>query len=80
VLVVDRLPFGEVSDFVPNQHVYHDHSLSVTLSYRFNRTSQSRLKYCTARSCFSTAARRVLNVPRFLRFPVFGFFFPEYNR
>ena len=30
-----------------------------------------RLKYWTARSCFSAAAR-VSNVPRFLRFPVFG--------
>src|SRR3954467_14306932 len=38
-----------------------------------------RLKNCTARSCFSAAAR-VLNVPRFRRFPVFGFFFFEYNR
>ena len=26
------------------------------------------------------AAARVLNVPRFLRFPVFGFFFREYKR
>ena len=40
---------------------------------------QWRLKYCTALSCFF-AAPRVLNVPRFLRFPVFGFFFLEYNR
>lgn len=39
----------------------------------------ARLKYCTAFSCFFAAAR-VLNVPRFLRFPVFGFFFREYNR
>ena len=30
-----------------------------------------RLKYCTARSCFSAAAR-VSNVPRFLRLPVFA--------
>src|SRR5262249_51400334 len=37
-----------------------------------------RLKYLTARSCFS-AADRVLNVPRFLRFPVFGSFFCEYS-
>src|SRR6516165_5855545 len=32
---------------------------------------QWRLKYCTARSCFSAAAR-VLNVPRLRRRPVFG--------
>jgi hypothetical protein len=35
-----------------------------------------RLKNCTARSCFSTAFLDV-NVPRFLRLPVFGFFFLE---
>jgi len=40
---------------------------------------QCRLKYCTARSCFS-AALRDLNVPRFLRRPVRGFFLREYNR
>src|SRR5205823_11197332 len=40
---------------------------------------QWRLKYCTAFSCFFAAAR-VLNVPRFRRFPVFGFFFREYKR
>src|SRR5262245_1172776 len=33
---------------------------------------QWRLKYCTARSCFSAAAR-VLKVPRLRRRPVFGF-------
>lgn len=38
-----------------------------------------RLKNCTARSCFSAAARD-LKVPRFLRLPVFGSFFREYNR
>jgi hypothetical protein len=43
------------------------------------QTNHARLKYCTAFSCFFAAAR-VLNVPRFLRFPVFGFFFREYNR
>lgn len=37
------------------------------------------LKYWTARSCFSAAAR-VLNVPRFFRFPVLESFFFEYNR
>jgi hypothetical protein len=36
------------------------------------------LKYCTARSCFFAAAS-VLNVPRFLRLFVFGFFFLEYS-
>jgi hypothetical protein len=42
-----------------------------------NRTAQcARLKNCTARSCFS-AASRVLNVPRFLRFPVAASFFLE---
>ena len=40
---------------------------------------QRRLKYCTAFSCFF-AADRVLNVPRFLLLPVFGFFFREYKR
>src|SRR5216684_6646240 len=39
----------------------------------------ARLKYCTARSCFSAAAREE-NVPRFLRFPVRGSFFLEYRR
>jgi hypothetical protein len=38
-----------------------------------------RLKNCTARSCFSAAAR-VLKVPRFRRFPVLGSFFLEYRR
>src|SRR5258708_4958314 len=38
-----------------------------------------RLKNCTARSCFS-AACRLLNVPRFRRLPVFGFFLREYKR
>src|SRR5437879_2381729 len=38
-----------------------------------------RLKNWTALSCF-WAAVRVLKVPRFLRLPVFGFFFLEYNR
>jgi hypothetical protein len=47
-------------------------------SPRENKT-HLRLKYCTARSCFS-AAPRVLNVPRFLRFPVLGFFLREYKR
>ena len=44
-----------------------------------DRIQPWRLKYCTARSCFF-AASRVSNVPRFLRFPVFGFFFTEYSR
>lgn len=39
----------------------------------------ARLKYWTARSCFSAAAR-ALNVPRFFRFPVLESFFFEYNR
>jgi len=42
-------------------------------------TQPARLKYCTARSCFSAAAR-VANVPRFLRLLLFGSFFDEYNR
>jgi hypothetical protein len=33
---------------------------------------QCRLKYCTARSCCSAAAR-LLKVPRLRRLPVFGF-------
>jgi hypothetical protein len=37
------------------------------------------LKYWTARSCFSAAAR-VLKVPRFLRRPVRGLAFREYSR
>jgi protease I len=36
----------------------------------------ARLKYCTARSCFSAAAR-VVKVPRLRRRPVFGFFLRE---
>jgi hypothetical protein len=45
--------------------------------FEYNR--QRRLKYCTAFSCFFAAAR-VLNVPRFRRLPVLGFFFREYKR
>ena len=52
-------------------------AFTATKRRRYN--NQCRLKYCTAFSCFFAAAR-VLNVPRFLRFPVFGFFFREYNR
>src|SRR6266513_2246770 len=52
---------------------------SCSLFHRCNQTSQCRLKYCTAFSCFFAAAF-VSNVPRFLRLPVFGFFFREYNR
>ena len=36
----------------------------------------ARLKYCTAFSC-CLAFARVLNVPRFLRLPVFGFILRE---
>jgi hypothetical protein len=43
------------------------------------RRAHPRLRYCTARSCFCAAAREA-NVPRFLRFPVFAFFFREYSR
>src|SRR4051794_23640044 len=39
----------------------------------------ARLKYCTARSWFSAAAR-VAKVPRFRRRPLRGFFFREYKR
>src|SRR6267378_1993278 len=38
-----------------------------------------RLKYCTARSCFSASAR-VAKVPRFRRRPLRGSFFREYKR
>jgi len=38
-----------------------------------------RLKNCTARSCFSAAAR-LGNVPRLRRLPVLGFFLREYSR
>jgi hypothetical protein len=41
--------------------------------------SQLCLKYCTAFSCAS-AARLVVNVPRFRRFPVVAFFLREYKR
>jgi len=44
-----------------------------------SQTPQFRLKYCTARSRFLAAAR-VLNVPKFLRLPVLGFFLREYKR
>jgi hypothetical protein len=37
------------------------------------------LKYCTARSCFSAAARDA-NVPKFFLLPVFASFFREYKR
>src|SRR5438874_4683163 len=57
--------------------VYDRRMNNATLIER--RYNYLRLKYCTAFSCFLAAAR-VLNVPRFLRFPVFGFFFREYNR
>src|SRR5829696_8461403 len=40
---------------------------------------QCRLKYCTARSCFSAAARD-LKVPRLRRLPVFGLILREYSR
>src|SRR5229473_8517126 len=46
---------------------------------RKSKTYPLRLKNCTARSCFSAAAR-VENVPRFLRLPVFGSFLREYRR
>ena len=41
--------------------------------------NQYRLKYCTARSCFSAAARD-LKVPRLRRRPVFGLSLREYSR
>ena len=41
--------------------------------------AQRRLKYWTARSCFSAAAR-LLKVPRLRRFPVFGSILLEYSR
>ena len=43
------------------------------------RPNQCLLKNCTARSCFCAAASDE-NVPKFLRLPVFAFFFCEYNR
>jgi hypothetical protein len=51
---------------------------------RFACKPRSRLNYpllknWTARSCFLAAARDE-NVPRFLRLPVFAFFFREYRR
>src|SRR5258706_5344550 len=52
------------------------HSDSPELS---NRDYPLRLKYCTARSCFSASAR-VPNVPRFFRLPVFESFLREYSR
>src|SRR5437660_820561 len=42
-------------------------------------TVQCRLKNCTARSCFSAAARE-WNVPRLRRLPVFGSILREYSR
>ena len=79
MLIVHRFPFAKISDFMTNQHV-HDRMLSLPcLFYRLGKTSQRRLKYCTAFSCFFAAAF-VLNVPRLLRFPVLGFFFREYSR
>lgn len=46
------------------------------LAQRTRFRPQRRLKYCTARSCFSAAAR-VGNVPRLRRCPVLGSFFRE---
>ena len=43
------------------------------------KTSQCRLKYWTSLSCFS-AASRLLKVPRFRRFFVFGSVLREYRR
>src|SRR5213596_4099029 len=54
---------------------FHPKTKRPFFGFRFQRL----LKYCTAFSCFFAAAF-VLNVPRFLRFPVFGFFLREYNR
>jgi hypothetical protein len=51
-------------------------SLSVTNHFA---THPRLLKNWTARSCRS-AADRLLNVPRFLRLPVLGSAFREYNR
>lgn len=49
------------------------------LELKSHAPAQCRLKYCTARS-WSFAARSVTNVPRFLRFPVFGSALREYKR
>src|SRR5262245_4531894 len=46
---------------------------------RVYRVYPPRLKYCTARSCFS-AAPRDAKVPRLRRCPVFGSFFFESSR
>jgi hypothetical protein len=54
-------------------------SFCVRCSLALPSRYQCRLKYCTARSCFS-AADRVLKVPRFRRRLVFGSSFREYNR
>ena len=54
--------------------------MTVGIRRRISETAHYlRLKNCTSRSCCSAAAR-VLNVPRFRRFPVFGFFDREYSR
>jgi hypothetical protein len=64
--------------------VYAAYSADTTINLILNDLSAhssnfrqpARLKYWTARSCFSAAAR-VLNVPRFRRLPVFGLIFRE---
>src|ERR1041385_4208899 len=79
MIVIDRFPLREISNFVTNQHVHNRLVSFQSLFYRRRERSQWRLKYCTAFSCFF-AAVLVLNVPRFLRLPVFGFFLREYRR
>src|ERR1051325_4043661 len=79
MIVIDRFPLREISNFVTNQHVHNRLVSFQTLFYRRRKRSQWRLKYCTAFSCFFAAAF-VLNVPRLLRLPVFGFFLREYRR
>jgi len=49
------------------------------VSPRLNSTLHALLKYCTARSCFTAAAREE-NVPKFFRLPVFASFLREYKR
>ena len=56
----------------------HDPLRKITID-NFAQCRYRRLKNWTAFSCFFAAAL-VLNVPRFRRFPVLGFFLREYNR
>lgn len=77
------LPQPDAEDVDAHQggarHVLSDQPLSRAPGQAHRPPICGRLKYCTARSCFS-ASERVLKVPRLRRFSVFGSIFREYSR